>query len=322
MTARDEATLAAYSIGWRAVRMMPEKTAYRTFDVIADRLWKRHGNGVTQLENNLRRVRPEATDSEIRELSRLGMRSYFRYWCDAFRISDWSPERIVGTFKCEDEHYLSDAVAEGNGVVIALGHMGNWDHAGGWGALDMGPLTAIAERLKPEKLFRKFVAYRESLGIRIHPAGQPGVVNVLAEELRNEGRIVALLADRDLGRRGISVQLFGEETRMPAGPAYLALRTGAPLIVATLWYDGPNACAKMHARIPIPEGAPTGDDASTQPGYEQAVAEITQKVAHVFEEGISAHPQDWHMLQKLWLADLDQARLAKSDAVKSSEELD
>ncbi len=313
MTARDEATLAAYSLGWWTVRKMPEKTAYATFDRIADRLWSRRGGGVTQLEQNLRRVCREASDAQIRELSRAGMRNYFRYWCDAFRMPDWSPERIIDTFRCENEEILAGALAAGRGAIVAVGHMGNWDHTGAWGTLVHAPVTAIAERLEPERLFQRFVAYRESIGIRIYPIGQPNVIDTLADELRTEGRIVALVADRDLTARGVSVTFFGEETRMPAGPANLALRTGAPLIPATLWYDGPTAVARMHSPVAIPPGAPTGDRASTQPGYDAAVTHMTQQMADVLAEGIAAHPTDWHMLQKLWLADLDQDRLARSD---------
>lgn len=314
MTFKQEMAYAGYATGWSAVRHLPERQAYRSFNFIADRLWSRRGPGVVQLEKNLARVKPDATYAELRKLSRQSMRNYFRYWCDAFRMPDWSDSKIVGSFECHGENNLADALAQNRGVIVALPHMGNWDHAGAWASLTHAPLTAIAEKLEPERLFDKFVEYRESLGIQIYPLGQPHVVDTLAEELRNEHRIVALLADRDLTSKGIQVDFFGSATRMPAGPANLALRTGAVLLPATLWYHGPRAFARIHPAIDPPSGAPTGDDAKDQPGYRDAVGQMTQKIADAFQQGITEHPADWHMMQKLWLEDLDPDRLAASDA--------
>ncbi len=314
MTFKNQATYLAYSTGWGAVRRMPEKSAYKNFDRVADQLWRSRGAGVRQLEKNLGRVVPDASSADLRDMSHESMRKYFRYWCDAFRIPDWSRERIVDTFGCVDEHNLSDGLASGNGVIVAPCHMGNWDHGGAWAALVHAPVTAVAERLEPERLFERFLEYRASLGMRIYPLGQPNVVDNLAQELRTEGRIVGLVSDRDLTARGIEVDFFGDKTRMPAGPANLALRTDATLVPATLWYDGPKAFAQMHDPVTIPAGAPRGDDAKLQPGYEEAISAMTQQIASAFEGGIRQRPTDWHMLQKLWLSDLDPDRLAASDA--------
>jgi len=314
MTAKEEAVYVAYSAGWGTVRRLPEKTAYRSFNGIADRLWSRRGPGVAQLEKNLGRVVPDASYSDLRKMSRQSMRKYFRYWCDAFRMPDWSNERIVNTFDCVGEYRLQRGLAENKGVIVALAHMGNWDHAGAWATLTQAPLTAVAEKLEPERLFERFVEYRESLGMQIYPLGQKNVIDTLADELRNDKRIVALVSDRDLTSRGIEVDFFGEKTRMPAGAANLALRTGAPLFPATLWYEGPLAYAHIHPQVVAPLDAPTGDDASKQPGYAAAVSLMTQQIADAFAGGIADRPTDWHMMQKLWLADLDQTRLAASDA--------
>ncbi len=319
MTIKDDVTFAGFAMGWTAVRKLPERTAYRTFERIADRAWRARGKGVAQLERNLRRVVPDASSGELRELSRESMRSYFRYWCDAFRLPDWSPERIVETFRLDRREILDDGFRQGRGVIVALGHMGNWDHAGAWGALDVGPVTAVAERLKPERLFRQFVNYRESLGIRIHPLGTPKLTDILAGEARDEHRIVSLLADRDLGVHGVDVEFFGETTRMPAGPANLALRTQAPLLVANLCYYGDAAGGSAVGPVPIPDWAPRGNDCALQPGYHEAVSEITRQIASALQEGVARHPTDWHMLQPLWLADLDQDRLAAVNARREAD---
>jgi phosphatidylinositol dimannoside acyltransferase len=316
MNVKGDATYLAYSAGWKSVRWMPEKSAYKFFDVVADGLWSREGGGVTQLEKNLRRIRPAASDAEIRELSKDSMRRYFRYWCEAFRMPDWSKERVVNTMLCEGEDNLTQAINQNKGVIVALPHMGNWDHVGAWACLTKGPLTSVAERLKPEKLFDKFIDYRSSLGMRIYPLGTPDLMDVLASELRTDHRLLALVSDRDLTARGIDVEFFGEATRMPAGAANLALRTGAPLLPAALWHTEIGSAIRLFPQIEIPDGAPTGDDCARQPGYAEAVTVMTQQVARCFETGINDHPTDWHMMQKLWLADLDPERLAASDAAR------
>ena len=296
-TAKERATDTAFGLGWGAVRHMPEPAAYALFERLADRTWRRQGSGVRRLEANLARVVPEATPEQIRELSREGMRSYLRYWCDSFRLPSWSRQRIVDTFVGEDEHNLTDALASGRGVVVVLPHMGNWDHAGAWACVKHAPLTTVAERLKPESLYDRFVAYREGLGMEVLPLGGDDVVRTLARRLR-DGGLVCLLGDRDLTRGGVEVDLFGEKTKMPAGPALLAEMTGAALIPAILWYDGPLAFAHLREEI-VPPATGT---------REEKVAAMTQQVADVFAEGIAAHPEDWHMLQRLWLADLDPAK--------------
>jgi KDO2-lipid IV(A) lauroyltransferase len=252
---------------------------------------------------------PDSSDEQLRKMSKESMRRHLRYWCDAFRMPDWSQERIVSRVRVVGEDLLAESVVEGKGTVVALAHMGNYDHLGAYGNLVHAPASSVAERLKPEKMFEKFVEYRRSIGIRIYPLGAPGLIDNLASvDLRAEHRLVGLIADRDLSARGVPVTFFGEQARMPDGPASLALRTGAPLICAALWYDGPTLGVKLYPRVPIPHGAPVGDDARNQPGYSDAIATMTQAMANNLEVGIREHPTDWHMMQKLWLADLDPGR--------------
>lgn len=297
----ESATYAAYAAGWRAVRLMPEAAAYRMFDRIADQQWRSRGTGVQRLEANLARVLGPVGEEELREVSRAGMRSYMRYWCDAFRLPGWDAARI-DTFHVEHEERLRGPVQEGRGVVLALPHMGNWDHAGAWVSKNITPIHSVAEKLEPARLYEAFLAYRESLGMRIHGLGDEGVYEQLAQAC-TEGGAVALLADRDLSARGIDVEFFGEATRFPAGPAALALDTGAALLPVHLYWSGRNV-ADIRAEVPIPAGGTR----------EERIRAATQAVATDLEVGIRAHPEDWHMLQRLWLADLDPARLARRDA--------
>src|SRR5262249_20142217 len=164
--------------------------------------------------------------------------------------------------------------------------------------------TTVAERLKPESLARRFFAFREGLGFEVLPAtGGAQRFGILAQRLR-AGGLVCLPADRDITGAGIEVDFFGEEARRMAGPAALAVQTGAALMPVTLWYDGPLWYTHIHEEIPVPENGIR----------REKIASMTQEVARVFEAGIAAHPQDWHMLQRVFTADLDLSRLAAAEA--------
>jgi phosphatidylinositol dimannoside acyltransferase len=296
-------TLVAYTGGWSAVRHLPDRTAYATFRSFADLAWRRRGPSVRRLEANLARAIGTTDPTVVRETAREGMRSYLRYWCDAFRLPDWTMDRIVSRVHVVGEDNMRAPLAAGRGVIAALPHMANWDHGGAWACLTGAPVTTVAERLRPEALFERFLAFREGLGMEILPltGGQNDLFTTLAARLR-EPRLVPLLADRDLSRRGVDVRLFGEATRMPAGPAALAVRTGAALLPTSLWYEGVEPdhriVIRFHEEVKLAESLR---------GTER-VAALTQAVADELGTAIAAHPQDWHMLQPLFLADLAPAR--------------
>ncbi|WP_432110468.1 phosphatidylinositol mannoside acyltransferase [Streptomyces sp. AA1529] len=295
---RGRLTDALYGLGWAGVRKLPEPAASGLGRSLADTAWRRRGKGVTRLEANLARVVPDASSAELRQLSRAGMRSYLRYWMESFRLPAYSERHILDSVDVEDAHLLHDGLAAGRGVVLALPHMGNWDLAGAWAVTaTRTPFTTVAERLEPVTLYDRFVAYRESLGMEVLPHGGASAFGTLARRLR-AGGFVCLVADRDLSAAGIEVDFFGEATRMPAGPALLAQQTGALLMPVTLWYEAPPRMrARVHEPIPVPPIE----------GRRERVAAMTQTLADTFAAGIAAHPQDWHMLQRFWLADLAPA---------------
>ena len=305
---RDTLTYRLYAAAWGLVRRLPERAAYRLFEVVADLAWWRRGEAVRRLEANLRRARPVADEAALRALSRAGMRSYLRYWCDAFRLPDWSRDRVVATVRVVGEEHLRASTGAGQrGLVAALMHMGNWDHAGAWASLTGVPVVTVAERLRPERLYERFLAYREGLGMEILPltGGERDLLDVLSQRLRG-GRLVPLLADRDLRSTGIPVELLGEPTSMPPGPAMLALRTGAALHPVSIWHedDGTGGPAARRLVIRFHDEVRPPDRGTTR----EKVVAATQQVADVFGAAIVEHPADWHMLQPLWLADLDPAR--------------
>ncbi|MGW7209831.1 phosphatidylinositol mannoside acyltransferase [Streptomyces sp. NPDC054837] len=299
MSAQDRLTDALYGLGWGAVKKLPEPVAVRLGRTIADLAWKQRGKGVQRLESNYARVVPDATPERLAELSRAGMRSYLRYWMESFRLPSWSKERIRGGFDAKDLHHLTEGLASGRGVVLALPHMANWDLAGAWVTTQLEtPFTTVAERLKPETLYDRFVAYREGLGMEVLPHSGGTAFGTLARRLR-DGGLVCLVAERDLSSSGVEVQFFGEATRIPAGPALLAQQTGALLLPVTLWYDdSPVMRGRVHPPVEVPGTGTRAEKTSV----------MAQALADAFASGIADHPEDWHMLQRLWLKDLDPSK--------------
>jgi KDO2-lipid IV(A) lauroyltransferase len=284
---KDSLAAYAYFAGWQIVRWLPEKSAYRLAFSAADFLTKRNGKSVARLRSNLKRVKPGLTPLDLDLLVFNGMRSYMRYWCDTFRFPDWSPERVRETVTVSNEHLLTDAIAAKTGVIVTLPHAGNWDHAGAYFCAKGIPLVTVAERLKPEKLFLKFLEYRQAMGMEVLPLD--GRVLGLLEQRLRQGALVALVADRDLSRSGIDVDFFGGPSRMPAGPALLALKTDAPLITAFVSYTESGIHIDFN-EVPLPSSGT----------HEEKVSHIVHLMAQQFEVGISAHAQDWHMLQRIW----------------------
>jgi lauroyl/myristoyl acyltransferase len=289
----DQLSSSGFAAGWRGVRLLPEPVARALFAAAGDLAAARGGPGVTRLRANLDRIAPG------QDLLRPALRSYARYWCEAFRLPTLSAERLMSGTETIGEDRLRDSVASGRGTVLVLPHSGNWDAAGAWLVATGVPFTTVAERLKPESLYERFVAFREGLGMEVLAltGGERPPFDVLRERLA-AGGAVCLLADRDLTPRGVDVTFFGSPARMPAGPARLALETGADLIPSVLSFT------EEGWRIAFSEPVPHTD-----------LPTMTQAVAAAFEAGIAEHPEDWHMLQTLWLDDLrddDPRKLAQA----------
>jgi KDO2-lipid IV(A) lauroyltransferase len=298
-SARARLVDLGYAAGWGAVKALPEPVAARAFRAAADAATVRNGAGVRQLRKNLRRVvGPAVSELRMDRIVGEALRSYSRYWLETFRLPRMDAADVVRRAEQATEgiEHIDAAMARGKGLIVALPHMGNWDVAALWLVHHGVPFTTVAERLKPESLFDRFVAYRESLGMEVLAltGGERPPADVLSERLR-AGKAICLVADRDLSRNGVEVQFFGEATRMPGGPALLAATTGATLLPVSLWFRddggwGQRICAPLE--VPV-EGA-----------LRDRVAATTQRLADVFAREIAEHPTDWHMLQRLWLADL------------------
>ncbi|TAM93483.1 MAG: phosphatidylinositol mannoside acyltransferase [Jatrophihabitans sp.] len=291
-----------YAAGWGAVKSLPQGLAERGFRAAADAATVRNGAGSRQLRRNLRRVvGPGVSELRMDALVGEALRSYARYWMETFRLPRMPVAEVAaraGAGTLGKEH-LDAALAAGRGAVVALPHQGNWDVAGIWLVAHSGPFVTVAERLRPASLFDRFVALRESLGFEVLPlsGADPSPTAVLTERLR-QNKVACLLADRDLSRTGVDVQFFGDTARMPGGPALLAATTGAPLLPVSLWFTPDGGWGQ---RICPPLELP-GER------LRDRVRQGTQLLADAFARGIAEHPADWHMLQRLWLADLPAGR--------------
>jgi KDO2-lipid IV(A) lauroyltransferase len=234
------------------------------------------------------------------------MRSYLRYWCDAFLLPGWDADRLARTTRVNDPELLKQIFGQERGVVAALSHQGNWDQAGAWAGMHLAKVTTVAERLKPEAVYQEFLNYRRSIGIEIYPLGEPNLVGKLIRQVR-AGAFVPLLADRDLSGNGVPVTFLGEASRMAPGPAAIALAAKAPLMPVNTYYErlpgrrGPayGLVLQIHEPVGVPE---TGSNA-------EKIAAMTQSCADALSEGLRQHPEDWHMLQVVFTADLDPARV-------------
>jgi len=284
----DYLTASAYFTGWKLVRSLPEKLAYSLFDQIAVITLRRNGARMKRLRSNLQRVCPDKDPAAMDQLMSAAVSSYMRYWCDTFRSPDWSKEKIFATVSVTREELLTEPMRDGRGVVVALPHAGNWDHAGAYFCVMGFPLVAVVEKLKPEALFNKFLEYRQNMGMEILSTESRSMATLM--QRAREGALIALVSDRDLSRSGVDVNFFGYRARMPAGAALLAIRTGIPLITAQVSYTASGIHIEFNS-VAIP-----ADGSDTE-----RVSQVVQKCADLFEAGIAKAPQDWHMLQRIWI---------------------
>jgi len=278
-----------YLFAWKLIGVLPEKSAYKLSKVISDRIYRKNGKGVKRLRGNYRRVMPNISEREIEDLTKDGMRSYLRYWFDTFRLNKWSKSRIIETTFVVRENLLRDPIATKQGCIIALPHAGNWDHAAAYFCSTGITLTAVVEKLKPEAIFKKFLAYRQSIGIEAI-SHKEKTIPILIERL-NQGKLIALVADRDMSRNGIEVNFLGGVAKMPAGPAILALKTGAPLVTAYIRYLEKGIEITFDETIKLPVAG----------SEDEQIKIVTQSMADNFAKRIKASPVDWHMLQRIWV---------------------
>ena len=282
-------TYLLYSALWRIVRLLPERSAYSLFSAIANRAYRKNGRRLQRLRSNYEKVFPDKSEKEIEDLVKSGVQNAMRYWCDTFRISDWDEARVAGTVVTENNELFLSSVKSGDGVIVALPHAGNWDHAGLYYCSQGITVHTVAEHLRPERLFRKFLAHRERMGMKVLDL-ESRVTEELTSRL-SDGALVALVADRDLSKSGVDVDFFGSNARMPAGPALLAYRTKAHLITAYVSYTSLGIKIKFTGPFKV----------DRQNSESQEVQRLTQSLANQFAKDIRNEPASWHMQQRIFI---------------------
>jgi len=242
---------------------------------------------------NLRRVLgPGASDRAVEKLVAKAFVSYANYWVESARVVALRSDQIESTFTIEGFERFRLEMARGRGVVIVLPHVGSWEYGGRWLAQQGYPMTTVGELLEPPELFEWFTSQRGALGLTVMPPG-PGTTVRLLDTLR-AGRVVGLLADRDLAGNGVTVEFFGEKTTLPAGPALFALRSGAPLMTCAI-YQRPGG--RYHAIL-----QPPLDSTRTGP-MRLDVQRLTEDMARALEDLIRISPEQWHLFQPNWPSD-------------------
>jgi phosphatidylinositol dimannoside acyltransferase len=284
----------------RLALALPEPVAYglaHAGGALAARLFPARRDVVA---GNLARITGAAPGSRrLRRLVSAAYRAYARYWLETFRLVRETPAFFLERFECRGVEGIDRVLDRGSGAIVVGAHLGNWDAAGAWAAASGRPITAVAEVLRPRRLFDFFVSHRERLGISIVPA-EAGAVRKLIRAVES-GRIIAIVGDRDLGGRGPRVRFFGETAPLPSGPARVALRTGAPLFAMGVYGVRRSDGRRGWVGEILDPIEPPADESP------EAVGLLTQEIATRLEGLISRHPEEWHVFQPFWNIDRDAA---------------
>ena len=291
---KDQVVFRTYTTLNQCLAAVPEPLALGMADLVGDVLFKvRHGHREMVMKN-LRRVLDAGSGDEeiLQHWARRSFRAYARYWVEGAQLGSTSPIEVEQRTLIQGFDHLVEGMAAGKGVIMALPHVGSWEFGGAFLATQDMPMTAVAERIEPPELFEFMVEQRAGMGLTIVPLGPSSGSSIISTLKR--GGLVGLLSDRDLVGNGVEVDFFGEKTTMPAGPATLALRTGAMLLTAVV-YSGPGADHRAVIDPPL--------DTTRSGPLRSDVNRLTQEIASRFEAMILQAPEQWHLFQPLWPAD-------------------
>jgi KDO2-lipid IV(A) lauroyltransferase len=292
-TLSDVVTMRGFRLGALAARALPGLAAAALATPIGFGASTTNRDRRAMVERHLRRANPTLEGLALRRAVQEAFDSYARYWIESFRLPNLHRQVVEAGFKVSGFEHVDDGLDKGNGVILALPHLGGWEWAGRWLALRGVKITVVVERLDPPELFDWFVDLRSELGMTVIALGPDAGKAVLGALKRNE--VVCLLSDRDLDGRGVEVEFFGERTTLPAGPATLGIRTGAPILPTAVYFT-PRYNGHFGLVRPALDTTRSGS-------LRDDVARVTQQLASELELLITRAPEQWHLLQPNWPSD-------------------
>ena len=290
-TLHERVAVLHYATMERVATRWPERPGRALFDLYARLMYGAMPRLRNTVSDNLARVLGRPAESDVvRAAAREAFHLYGRYWYETFRLRVMPPEEVNKRFALEGLEHADRALEQGRGAILALPHMGNWDAAGYFLCVNGYRVAAVAELLRPTRVFEQFLRHREALGMRIVPLTSGKEAGFEAARLVLENWLVGLVADRDLGGRGVDVDMFGATRKLPAGPALLSVRTGSPLLAAAIFTTDDGWFCRISEPLRVEMTGETRAD----------VTALTRLLARHFERAIAARPVDWHMFQPAW----------------------
>jgi lauroyl/myristoyl acyltransferase len=288
VTFKEWIAFRAYAAGEWLAQHLPERTGRWVFRRAAGLAYDLLPGVRQTVARNQSLVLGEPPSSPlVRIATREAFDLYARYWLDTFRLPAMGEDTFRKRLVFEHIEGIDEALGAGHGVIAALPHMGNWDAAGYGIAIRGNRIAAVAEELRPPRLLELFVEHRRKLGMRIVPLVQGTGVTRQLTELLADNWVVALVADRAIGGRGVKVEMFGRTRTLPSGPAMLSLSTGAPLLVCPVYTTDDGWRCRIGAALEVERTTSLRAD----------VTELTRLMAAEFERAIAARSVDWHMFQ-------------------------
>ena len=287
------ATLLAWHAWQRLDAILPRTVRFLLATALGEGLyWILVDKRAAVLDNMARVLGPAAAPDEVRLAAKRSFRNFAKYLTEFAHLPRWAAadlERLVSSVNGWE--HIEDALRDGKGVIFVTTHFGNWDVAG-WYFGQRHAFAAVAEPLEPPELDALVQGWRQAKHIGIIPMAHAarGVLRML-----QQGGLVALVVDRPTHAQGdgVPVTFFGEWTRVPAGAAHFALRTGAPVVAAGVWRTPANTYAAF--ALPPLRFAPTGD-------RERDVERVMQRIMAGVEAIIRSHPDQWYMFRRMWPA--------------------
>lgn len=291
----DALITAGYRLAAGLTNLLPLPVALAVVEMGAGLAVRVAPGRSASLARNLERAygRP-LVGAERRRVVRRGFANYGRYWVETFRLHRVPAATIDASLDVSGYEHIAASGRRGKGTIMVTAHLGGWEWAGHWlTAIGGHKVTAVVEDITPVGVKEFFLGQRQAAGLEVVVLGDDAGAAVL--RALGDNHVVCLLVDRDIEGTGVEVEFFGETTTVPSGPAVLALRTGATVIPAAVYFDGSRHRAVVRPPVEV---------ARTE-GFRRDVRRITQAITHELEELITAAPEQWHVLQPNWPADRD-----------------